>query len=121
VTIHALLECLPLEHVLEVHLALFVALAFDGDAPRFGLEALRVALGIVFVDAELVEVVVAGDVLPRVDLLARQRIRALLHVLELSPVRRPLRLGDAFGAENAGGRCRARDSGGAQKVASVQV
>src|SRR4030095_614583 len=65
-SIHAIFERSPLEHVFEVVDRRLVALALDGHGPRLRHERAGEARRLFLVGAELVIVVVAGDLLPRV-------------------------------------------------------
>src|SRR2546423_1798878 len=114
------LECFTLEDVLEVHCAFLVALALDRHRPRRRLEVPRHVGRRVLVDAELVIVVVAGDVFPRVQLF-RGAEAALFDVLQLASVRRAFRLDERFGAEHACGGRGSRDGRRADELAPVQI
>jgi hypothetical protein len=107
--VDAILQRLALEDVLHVPGRLLVALAAHRDRPRIGVELPHAHRRRVLVDAELVIVVVSGDVFPAVrfvDLLVDAE-RAGLHILELAPVRRGCRgLQPDVGSDDA--ECRRR-------------
>ena len=83
--IDPLLEREALEQILERVVAGLADLAVDLHRPGRRLELAAVGLRVALVGAELVEVVVAGDVLERVELLAGRAERALAYVGERGP------------------------------------
>src|SRR5262249_33816223 len=108
--VDAFLERLALENVFDVIRRLLVALAVDDDVPVGGDPVPRILGRQVLVDAELVVVVVRGDLIPRVRLVDRGvgAERALLDVRQLLPVLGGDRRGQLRRAEGAG-----RHGGGA--------
>jgi len=76
--IDALLERLSLEEVLEVEPAAHLGLARDRHAPGSGAHHARIFAGRFLVGAELVEVVVGGDLVVSVGLLAHRIARVPL-------------------------------------------
>ena len=122
VAVDAILERLALEDVFEVHLAGLRALPFHGDRPRLGrLEDLgHPRRSVAGPGLELVEVVVGGDVLPRVRRLGRAE-RALLGD-QLPPVRRGhLGLQQRPGGERAGRGGERRPARSPDELASIQI
>src|ERR1039457_3990000 len=82
--VHPLLQRRQRQDLFHSELARLVAQAFHADRPGRGLEVLGVLRGVAFIRAELVVVVVRGDVLIGVLLLAH-RVLALLHVGQFRP------------------------------------
>src|ERR1019366_6434453 len=68
VPVNAFFEGLALEDILELPRRRLVALAFNRNAPGLRLELARIPGRIVLLDAEFVEIVIRGDLFPRVDL-----------------------------------------------------
>jgi len=85
--VDALLERRRLQHVVEIQPLRLGHEAVDDHRPRPGPERMGEPHGIALVGAELVEVVVAGDVLERVLLLGRVVLRHGLHQGERRPPR----------------------------------
>ena len=108
--VDALLEREPLHDVFHVVGAGLAALPFHHHAPGARLERARVPGRVALVEAELVEVVVGGDVPVRVELLVGAE-RALLEVRQLLR-RRVLREGGGGAAEERPGRARGHGDGG---------
>jgi len=89
-SIHAVFERSPLHHVFEVVDRRLVALALDGHGPRLGHERAGEARRLFLVGAELVVVVVGGDLLPRVGSLI-SAVAACPDVLQFLSMQRRLR------------------------------
>ena len=102
-----LFELMGVDHVVEIEFPGLFALAGEAHPPRPRLEAARVPLRIALVGAELVEVVVTGDVLVGSELLVGRQ-PALLDVLEKLAHR-------VFVAGNRAGRGWREESGAAEQ------
>src|SRR5437899_1125655 len=100
--IDALFERMRLENVLEGEFPLDLRLAIDSDAPALSLQKVRVALRVFLLRAELVEVVVARDLLELVRCLA-DGITGVARVVEAHATRLGLRSRQQ-GARSAGER-----------------
>ena len=68
-TVDALLQLNRLHEIVDVVVRRFVAETIDLDRPRTGLQVSAVALRVVFLDPKFVKIVVAGDLVNRVQLL----------------------------------------------------
>src|SRR5439155_6630426 len=111
--------------VLEMVSRLLVALAIDRNRPRFGLELPGERRRLVFVGAELVIIVVCGDLLPGVRLLVGAERGFLIsgfEVLELASMRRG-RSGaqKRLGTDRAGDSRRSCAGSGADERATVPI
>src|SRR5204863_8731508 len=96
-----------MRELLEAERAFLLGEAVDLNRPRPRLQPPGLLFRILFIWPELVEVVVAGDVVPRGELLARGTERALFDVGEFGAVTCPLALRGNGGGERRrhGGRC----------------
>ncbi len=119
--INAIFEGPAFEHVLEMVDRRVGALALDGHRPRFRHERAGQAGRLFLVGAELVIVVVGGDLLPRIGPLVRT-VGTRLDVLESpSPRRRLRRTNDRLGSERGCRRCKRGPTGRADKRPAIHV
>src|SRR6478672_7691649 len=93
-TIDALLERFTFENVLEIHDASLFTFTLNAHLPGRRNEPSGIFQRVILVDTELVKVVVARDVVPRVDLFVLDAERTLDDVSQLPPVGSTVRCHD---------------------------